>query len=163
MDVYGIVTEKVINLLEQRIVPWRRPWTLTRLPRNLVSNKPYRGINHLLLSASKYLSPFWLTMRQAKELGGRVRKGEESAVVVFWKIEDQNREEAITDSGETDTQSRRRFVLRYYRVFNSDQCDLPQAVLDRLPKIERRQHIPIDGCSEIIGCMANAPELGGTF
>ena len=35
MDVYAIVTEKIINLLEQGIVPWRRPWTSTGLPRNL--------------------------------------------------------------------------------------------------------------------------------
>ncbi len=61
MDVYGIVTEKIINLLEQGIVPWRRPWTSTGLPRNLVSKKPYRGINHFLLSASKFVSPLWLT------------------------------------------------------------------------------------------------------
>jgi len=63
MDVYAIVTEKIINLLEQGIVPWRRPWTSIGLPRNLVSKKPYRGVNYFLPSASKYVSPFWLTMR----------------------------------------------------------------------------------------------------
>ena len=68
MDVYGIITEKIINLLEQGIVPWRRPWTGTGLPRNLVSMKPYRGINYFLLSASKYISPYWLTMRQASQI-----------------------------------------------------------------------------------------------
>ncbi len=52
MDIYAIVTEKVINLLESGVVPWRRPWTPAGLPRNLVSKKPYRGINHFLLSAS---------------------------------------------------------------------------------------------------------------
>ena len=91
MDVYAIVTEKIINLLEQGVVPWRRPWTSAGLPRNLVSKKPYRGINHFLLSASKYVSPFWLTMRQANELGGHVRKGEESTIVVFWKVDDRSR------------------------------------------------------------------------
>ena len=45
MDIYSIVTERIINLLEQGIVPWRRPWTSTGLPRNLVSKKPYRGVN----------------------------------------------------------------------------------------------------------------------
>ena len=78
MDIYAIVTDKIINLLENGVVPWRRPWTSTGLPRNLVSKKPYRGVNLFLLSASKYVSPFWLTMRQANELGGHVRKGEES-------------------------------------------------------------------------------------
>ena len=69
MDTYAIVTEKIVNLLEQGIVPWRRPWSATGLPRNLVSKKPYRGVNLLLLSATKYVSPFWLTMKQANELG----------------------------------------------------------------------------------------------
>ena len=49
MDVYAIVTEKIVNLLEQGIVPWRRPWSATGLPRNLVSKKPYRGVNLFLL------------------------------------------------------------------------------------------------------------------
>ena len=74
MDIYAIVNEKIINLLETGVIPWRRPWTSAGLPRNLVSKKPYRGINVFLLSASKYVSPFWLTLRQANELGGHVRK-----------------------------------------------------------------------------------------
>ena len=72
MDVYAIVTEKIINLLEQGIVPWRRPWTSAGLPRNLVSKRPYNGINYFLLSASKYVASFWLTMRQANDLGRAV-------------------------------------------------------------------------------------------
>jgi antirestriction protein ArdC len=45
MDIYAIVTEKIINLLEEGVVPWRRPWIATGLLRNLVGKKPYRGIN----------------------------------------------------------------------------------------------------------------------
>jgi hypothetical protein len=45
MDVYAIVTDKIVNLLEQEVIPWRRPWDSLDLPRNLVSRKPYRGIN----------------------------------------------------------------------------------------------------------------------
>src|SRR6202795_3196348 len=104
MDIYEIVTEKIINLLEQGTVPWRRPWTSSGLPRNLVSKKPYRGVNFFLLSASKYVSPFWLTMHQANELGGHVRKGEESTAVVFWKIEDlkQRTDDLANDESEAN-------------------------------------------------------------
>ena len=45
MDIYAIVTEKIINLLESGVVPWRKPWTSTGMPRNLISKRPYRGIN----------------------------------------------------------------------------------------------------------------------
>jgi antirestriction protein ArdC len=160
MDVYAIVTEKIISLLENGVVPWRRPWTSTGLPRNLITRKPYRGINYFLLSASKFVSPFWLTMRQANALGGSIRKGEESTIVTFWKIDDAEQEETEDlDAEPKDEKSRRRFVLRFYRVWNLEQCELPQAVLDKLPKIETHQHDPIEAVERIIAGMPNPPEI----
>jgi antirestriction protein ArdC len=159
MDTYAIVTEKIINLLEQGIVPWRRPWSATGLPRNLVSKKPYRGVNLFLLSATKYISPFWLTMKQANELGGSVRKGEHSQIVVFWKVDQIVNAEADPKNDEADEKSRRRFVLKYYRLFNLEQCELPQVVLDKLPKIETHQHDPIEACEKILTKMPNPPEV----
>ena len=159
MDVYAIVTERIINLLEQGVVPWRRPWTSTGLPRNLVSKKPYSGINYFLLSASKYVSPFWLTYRQAIELGGHVNKGEESTIVIFWKVEDLKQSGEDLDPEKSNEENRRRFLLRYYRVFNLEQCELPQAVLDKLPKIETHEHNPIEAAERIIEGMPNPPEI----
>jgi antirestriction protein ArdC len=161
MDTYAIVTEKIINLLEQGIVPWRRPWSATGLPCNLVSKKPYRGVNLLLLSATKYISPLWLTMKQANELGGSVRKGERSQIVVFWKVDQIAKAETETDPEKdvADEKSRTRFVLRYYRLFNLEQCELPQAVLDKLPKIETHQHDPSEAAERIIAGMPNPPEI----
>jgi antirestriction protein ArdC len=124
-----------------------------------VSKKPYRGINHFLLSASKYVSPFWLTMHQANELGGHVRKGEESTIVVFWKVEDATQSTEDLDSEETAGKARRRFLLRYYRVFNLEQCELPQPALDKLPKVETHEHDPIEAAEKIIAGMPNPPEI----
>ena len=160
MDIYAIVTEKIINLLESGVILWRRPWSSTGLPRNLVSKKPYRGINYFLLSASKYVSPFWLTMRQANELGGHVRKSEESTIVLFWKVDDAKRSTEDLDNEKTDWKMRRRFLLRYYRVFdNLEQCELPPALLDELPKVETHQHDPIEAAERIIAGMPNPPEI----
>ena len=159
MDVYVMVTDKIINLLENNVVPWRRPWTSTRLPRNLVSKKPYRGVNVFLLSASKYVSPFWLTMRQANELGGHIRKGEESTAIVFWKIDDVKQATEDLEADETYKQTRRRFLLRLYRVWNLEQCELPQAVLGKLPKMETHQHDPIEAVENIVVGMPNPPEI----
>ena len=159
MDIYAIVTDKIINLLEQGVVPWRRPWTSAGLPRNLISKKPYRGVNHFLLSASKHVSPFWLTMRQANEFGGHVRKGEESTIVVFWKVDDAGDTREDTNNEQPNDKSRRRFLLRYYRVFNLEQCELPQAVLDKLPKIETHEHDPIEAADQIVAAMPNPPEI----
>src|SRR5271170_2922519 len=146
MDIYAIVTDKIINLLEQGVVPWRKPWTSAGLPRNLVSKKPYRGVNVFLLSASKHVSPFWLTYRQANELGGHVRKDEESTVVVFWKVDDAKQSTEDLDNEETDGKTRRRFLLRYYRVFNLEQCELPLSAARRSPRKLRvcRSWIPMN-------------------
>src|ERR1035441_5576769 len=113
---YERITERIVTLLEQGTVPWHKPWKVnTGLPRNLISKKPYRGINVFLLMAMSYESPHWLTFRQAIQLGGNVKKGEKACPVVFWKkmeIEDKK-------SGEPQKKP----LLRLYHVFNAAQCE----------------------------------------
>lgn len=166
MNTYEIVTERIIQLLERGVIPWRRPWSAGGSPRNLVSKKTYRGVNFFLLSATKYVSPYWLTFRQANELGGTVRKGEHGQIVIFWKVDRHTDPEndADAETVEECEKSRRRFVLRFYRVFNAEQCELPQTILDKLPKIETYQHDPIEAAERIIANMPNPPaiEYGGT-
>lgn len=114
--VYEQITERIITLLAQGTVPWHKPWKArTELPRNFVSQKPYRGINVFLLLAMSYESPFWLTFRQALQQGGNVRKGEKSCPVVFWK--------KTTIEDEESGQKKEIRLLRLYRVFNVAQCD----------------------------------------
>jgi antirestriction protein ArdC len=85
------------------------------LPRNFVSQKPYRGINVFLLLAMCYESPFWLTFRQALQLGGSVRKGEKSCPVIFWK--------QTTFDDKESGEPQKIPLLRFYHVFNVAQCD----------------------------------------
>ena len=93
-DAYEQITERIIALLESGTVPWRKPWKAqTGMPRNLVSGHPYRGINVFLLHSMHYESPFWLTYKQALDLGGHVRKGEKACPVVFWKQWEREDEE----------------------------------------------------------------------
>ena len=146
-DVYQEVTDQILAALDAGTVPWRNPITLAGgLPRNLLSRKAYRGVNVFLLTmaamARGYSSPWWLTFRQALARGGAVRKGERATQVVFWKLlerEEQN------DAGEVETTKLP--VLRFYSVFNSDQCD----GLD-LPQREAvvREHEPVPECERIV-------------
>jgi antirestriction protein ArdC len=106
---YERITNDVIERLKQGVVPWRRPW---KTARNLVSGKPYRGVNALLLSTLGCASPWWVTFRQAQQLGGTVRKGEHGVRVIFWK-----------PRTEEDEEERRPPILRTYTVFNLEQCD----------------------------------------
>ena len=118
MDVYQIVTEKIISMLERGTVPWRKCWQgCSGMPRNVVSKKEYRGVNVFLLSAMPYSSQYWLTFKQAQDLGGYVRKGEKSSMVVFWKMLDKREEEeAVTAKGKIP-------MLRYYQLFSVEQCE----------------------------------------
>ena len=112
---YDRITERIVNLLSQGTVPWHKPWQVkTGLPRNLITQKPYRGINVFLLMAMNYESPNWLTLRQANALGGQIKPGEKSCPVVFWKpMKVQDKE----------TQEEKKIpFLRLYHVFNVAQC-----------------------------------------
>lgn len=108
--VYKMVTDKIIEKLEQGIVPWRQPWQNAGAV-NWKTQKPYRGVNVFLLDPGEYA-----TFKQIQEAGGKVKKGEKSHLVVFWKwldIEDQ-------DTGE----EKRIPFLQYYRVFEiNTQCE----------------------------------------
>ena len=85
-DVYSIVTDRIIALLESGTVPWHKPWAQgDSFPQNLVSGKDYRGINVLMLGCAGFASPYWVSYKQAQNLGGNVRKGESSSLAVFWK------------------------------------------------------------------------------
>lgn len=164
-DVYQIVTDKVLEALEQGTVPWHKPWnTETGLPKNLTTGKVYRGINPFLLGMSAaiqgYDSPYWLTYKQASDRGAQVRKGEKSTLVVFWKrldpiagakkIIDPETSEELMSLGAS-------MVLRYFNVFNSCQVDN----LD-VPKVEKisNKWEPLDQCENIANrYLDNGPSL----
>ncbi len=119
VDVYQIVTDKIIAQLEQGVVPWRKAWKCGNggNPANYATRKTYRGINWLLLSLSQYPSPFWLTYKQAAEMGGTVRKGERGTQVVFWNFVQSKTEKK--ENGEAKSFP----FAKYYTVFNVKQCE----------------------------------------
>ena len=123
--VYEVVTRQILEQLEQGVVPWARPWKVDGLaPSNLITRRPYRGINILLLGLRRATSPWWLTFRQALALGGSVRAGERSAPVIFWRwAERAERAGCEHVRGEEIRRRERIPVLRYYPVFNLDQTD----------------------------------------
>jgi antirestriction protein ArdC len=128
VDVYQVVTDSIVAAIEAGgLPPWVRPWGTTgtngapagALPYNGATGREYNGINVVILWAAAmhkgYNDPRWLTFKQAKDLGGNVKKGEKSTLITFWStIERQNEE-----TGKTE---RIPFVRGYY-VFNWEQCE----------------------------------------
>ncbi len=86
IKVYEIINNRIMELLEQWTIPWRKPWNAeSNMPKNLITRKDYRGVNLFLLNSMSYSFPYWLTFKQVVESGGYVRKGESPTVVIFWK------------------------------------------------------------------------------
>jgi len=143
-DVYQRITERIVALLEAGTVPWRLPWKSDG-PRNLISKRPYRGINAFLLNAMCYTSPYWLTFLQVQSLGAKVRRGERACPVVLWKwIKVEDEEEEIP-------------FVRCFAVFNVQQMEgLPAGAI---PATEDRPFNPIEEAERIIEQMPNRPEI----
>jgi antirestriction protein ArdC len=144
-SVYEIITSQILAELEKGEVPWRKPWK-TLPPVNLISKKPYRGINVFLLRFAGYGSQFWLTFNQAKQLGGNVRRGEHGSKIVFWKFD---RYETETADGETE--ERKSAFLRYYTLFNLEQTEGLKALLTLPPAF------PIESAEKVVKGMPNPP------
>jgi antirestriction protein ArdC len=130
-DVYTRVTNAITHQLEQGVRPWHKPWDAEhaagRITRPLrFSGEAYKGINILMLWASAeeqgFDCPFWLTFKQALELGGHIRKGEHGSSVVYAST--FNKTEA---GGDGEEKEERIPFLREYTVFNAQQCEgLPE-------------------------------------
>lgn len=126
LDIKQTVTDTIIEQIEAGTPPWRKPWTGDRSGASFPlrhNGEPYRGVNILVLwcSAMKhgFNSDRWMTFRQAKELGGSVRKGEKSTKTVYYGTYERDVD------GETETQTSR--FAKGFSVFNADQIDgLPE-------------------------------------
>ncbi len=155
-DLYQTITDQITAMLDKGVVPWRSP-ILGRgtagHPKNLESGKPYRGVNVFLLAftahAKGYGSSYWLTFNQAKAKGGTVKKGERASMVVFWK------QLEVTDqqSGEEKTVP----MLRYFNVFNVEQCDGLKAP-DAVPYVPT-EFKPIAAAEALVKGYTDAPTL----
>lgn len=160
MSVYDIVTNRIIELLEQGEIPWKKPWKTIGGPRNLISRKHYQGINQFLLNVSPYSSPYWLTFKQVSERGGFVPKGEKSTLVVFWKWLETKKIDSVDNDPDASQRNGKIPLLRYYKVFNLDQVE---GITSPQEEPVKNLFAPIEEAEQIIANMPLKPEihLGG--
>lgn len=144
-QVYDYVTEAIVKQLEAGCIPWKKTWA-HGMPSNFVSKKAYKGINLFLLAFAPYSSPYWLTYNQATSEGGTIRKGEKGTMVVFWKM--------LTGKDKITGQDKNIPLLRYYTVFNVEQCD--GLTYD---KADVKAFNPIESCETVLANMPQKPEV----
>lgn len=140
-SVYETVTDRIISSLESGVIPWKREWRTcgktSGLPYNLVTGKPYRGVNILTLFCSPYAARGWCTYKQAQSLGYQVRKGEKSMPIVFWKF--PTKAELVENPDAAP-------FARFYSVFNLEQLD---GVPAELPAADAVVFDPIEECERV--------------
>jgi len=148
-DVFTIVNNRIIEQLEKGSIPWRQPWRELGPPRNLITGRPYRGINVLLLASLGYTSNLFLTLKQINELGGKVKKGEHGCPIVFWS-------QKAAKPEEEEKQDPKR-ILRYYSVFNVEQCiGIPE---ERIPVYDKSLNEQIKSCEDVVANMPLKPKI----
>lgn len=153
LDVYQLVTDQIISLLEKGIIPWQKPWSEAGIPMNLLSKRQYRGINLWLLLSLSYERNYFLTWDQIKGVGGSVLKDEKGHIVVFWKPVQKKAEDQKPEKEKQVP------MLRYYKVFNIAQCrDIPEQFI---PKVEENltEFDPNLECEAIIHGMHDGPDI----
>ena len=139
-SVYEMVTNRIIEQLENGVIPWEKPWTGVRSGAfNRVSKKSYSLLNQMLL---KYEGEY-ATFKQWTELGGKIRKGEKSEIIVFWKIL------PVEEVQEDGTKIIKHIpLLKYINVFHISQVEgvepLQKEELNDIEPIEKAENILID-------------------
>ena len=155
-DVYQMVTDRIIDALSNGTVPWQKPWRESGLPRNAITNRPYRGINMLLLNSLGYEHNLFLTYNQVnKELNGKIKQGEHGHIVTYWNTDKNKTNNAAAENADDDSGVKKKAFLRYYTVFNVSQCEnIPEKYLQ--PQREVRV---IPTCEEVVAGMPKPPEI----
>lgn len=125
--VYQMVTDRIIEQMQNGIIPWHKPWHMAgnaeEMAINYVTRRPYSLVNQwLLLEPGEYL-----TFKQVTALGSKVKKGSKSRFVVFFtKV-------AYTVKNERTGEDEERSypLLRYYNVFRLADCEGIQSKIEK--------------------------------
>lgn len=146
-DIYQEITDRIVKELETGCIPWHCSWRPEAWRhRNMVSGKPYRGINSILLNNLPYDSPFWMTPRQLYKLGGELKPDASGAEVVFWTLFERDDKTKFP-------------MLRFYRIFNlEDTVGVPFTKIPYLPPRSEIAFSPIDTAEDILAGY-NGPEI----
>ena len=117
--------KKVTDMVLSNRAPWTKPWGANcakGLPVNALTGKAYRGCNVMLLLSTPFASRGWMTFKQVASVGGKVKKGARASDIFFF---------TMIQTEHTDSKTGEKFlvdvpVLKNFKVFNLEQCELPE-------------------------------------
>jgi len=122
-NVHQMVTNIIIEQLENGVIPWQKSWASTELsfamemPLNSTTEKYYRGINIVLLwcSAIKHKFPQqeWAGLKQWNRSNEKVKAGESGTMIVYYD----------TFLKEEDGEIKKIPFLKHSYVYNRSQLE----------------------------------------
>lgn len=137
-DIYQVVTDKIIEKMESGNFSWTKGWSgAFDGAFNRVSKKQYSLLNQMLLNHSGE----YATFKQWVSLGGKIKKGEKSEMVVFWNM--IKKEEKQEDGTVKEIVIP---MLKYFNVFHISQVE----GVEPLPKNERPENEMINDAQTIV-------------
>lgn len=143
-DVYQMVTDKIMEQMNQGIIPWHKPWIFNGLGAiSYATGNPYSLINQFLLGRPGE----YLTWNQIQEKKGHVKKGAKSQFVVFFK-QVPFKEIEIDEEGEKHEVVKTYPVLRYYNVFHIEDCEGIQSRISTDEPVKALQ--PVDAAEAVV-------------
>jgi antirestriction protein ArdC len=149
-DAYQLITDRILEKMEGGLIPWQKPWQSFGMPRNYVTGHQYTGINAFLLHFLSEGLPLFLTFRQAKTLGGNIRKGAKGFPIIFYNVVEKEKKD-----GQSGEKERIPFAT-YSTVFNV--ADVENVSL-MLPEGAQVQHQPLEAAEAIVGSWTERPAI----
>jgi antirestriction protein ArdC len=161
-DMYQIVTNRIIEQLEKGVMPWQKTWNGYGLAKNYVTGKAYKGINMLMMNfLTRHEKPYFLTFKQAQDLGGKVKKGAKAYEVIYFNVsfKDGENNTVTTETAFNLKQAEEKVkvlkFLKYYSVFNIDDVE---GIDFQFNDIILNENEKLDVCEDILNNYPNAPE-----
>jgi len=145
--IFQKVNDAVLEGLKRDGMKWFMPWKSGDVNQPMSYNKKYyyKGFNVFMLNAVMMAEGYehnqWLTENHCRELGGSIKSGEfgNTADVYKWTIgfydakkecyvasknvKKINQSEKIVINGKRQLRYRKTFSIRYWQVYNVDQCN----------------------------------------
>ena len=133
---FATVTKRLLELIDRGVTPWHQPWYSIGY-QNLLSQKPYSGINPLLCTIDciyhGHSSPYYIGKTQCNDRGWTIEKGSK-ANWLRWGGGKTVTERVQDDRGQVQEKEKFIRASKWLMVFNVD-CKSEIKIKDFLPQL----------------------------
>jgi len=142
-DIYQELTDKIVGKLEKGEVPWVKAMNKATFgyPQNFLTKNIYKSSNFFMTLFEDRETPYWLTYKQAKDLGGNVRKGERGVRISYFQMMEKEVEGKIEKYP----------MVRYSTVFNLEQCEgIENPFQEQIDNMKLENFNTIETCEDLV-------------